>query len=69
VEIIELLQPVTLNKDDLEPIIIETGTLLKVLMVNHPHILLVMNQVFLFWLIFQKKKSTFHILNAFLYTL
>lgn len=33
-EIIELLQPVTLNKDDLEPIIIETGTLLKVLMVN-----------------------------------
>jgi hypothetical protein len=34
VEIIELLQPVTLNKDDLEPITIETGTLLKVLMVN-----------------------------------
>ncbi|KQW87589.1 hypothetical protein ASC84_13210 [Acinetobacter sp. Root1280] len=33
-EIIELLQPVTLNKDDLEPITIETGTLLKVLMVN-----------------------------------
>jgi hypothetical protein len=34
VEIIELLQPVTLNKDNLEPITIETGTLLKVLMVN-----------------------------------
>lgn len=33
-EIIELLQPVTLNKDNLEPITIETGTLLKVLMVN-----------------------------------
>jgi len=57
VEIIELLQPVTLNKDDLEPIIIETGTLLKVLMVNHPHILLVMNQVFRFWLISQKKTN------------
>lgn len=33
-EIIELLQPVTLNKDNLKPITIETGTLLKVLMMN-----------------------------------
>ncbi len=33
-EIIELLEPVTLKKADLEPIIVESGRLLKVLMVN-----------------------------------
>lgn len=33
-EIIELLQPVTLTKENLRPITIEAGILLKVLMVN-----------------------------------
>lgn len=33
-DIIELLEPITLEKDDLEPITVETGRLLKVLMVN-----------------------------------
>lgn len=33
-EIIELLQTVTLTKENLRPITIEAGTLLKVLMVN-----------------------------------
>ncbi|MDM1246352.1 hypothetical protein ACFODO_05575 [Acinetobacter sichuanensis] len=33
-EIVELIQPVTLTKDQLQPITIEAGILLKVLMVN-----------------------------------
>ena len=33
-DVIELLEPVTLKKDDLEPIKIEAGTLLKILMTN-----------------------------------
>lgn len=33
-EVIELLKPVTLKKDDLQPITVEAGTLLKVLLVN-----------------------------------
>lgn len=32
--VIELLEPVTLKKDDLEPITIEAGTLLRILMTN-----------------------------------
>lgn len=33
-DVIELLEPVTLKKDDLEPIEIEAGTLLRILMTN-----------------------------------
>lgn len=33
-DVIELLEPVRLEKDDLEPIKIEAGTLLKILMTN-----------------------------------
>lgn len=33
-DVIELLEPVTLKKDDLEPIKVEAGTLLKILMTN-----------------------------------
>ena len=32
--VIELIEPVTLKKDDLEPIEIEAGTLLRILMTN-----------------------------------
>lgn len=34
IDVIELLKAVTLKKDDLEPITIEAGTLLKILMTN-----------------------------------
>ena len=33
-DVIELIEPVTLKKDDLEPIKVEAGTLLKILMTN-----------------------------------
>ncbi len=33
-DVIELIEPVTLKKDDLEPIEIEAGTLLRILMTN-----------------------------------
>ena len=33
-DVIELLEPVTLKKDDLEPIELEAGTLLRILMTN-----------------------------------
>ena len=33
-DVIELIEPVTLKKDDLEPIKIEAGTLLRILMTN-----------------------------------